>query len=88
MYEVLCLCRVRWCCKATKTPGSPPSLPVVDQLNAEEKEKWAESLDIVKSLGFEDEKAESLLSRGFGWGSQVYWQGSKTNEVPDAQLVS
>lgn len=85
--DVNALCRVKWTYKATKTPDSHPDAPVVDQLNAEEKRKWVESLEIVKSLGFEDEKAEKLLSRGFGWGSQAYWQGSKTNEVPEAQLV-
>lgn len=44
--------------------------------------QWNESLEIVKSLGIDDELVESLLMRAFGWSSQTYWQGSKTNEVP------
>ncbi|GMH42168.1 hypothetical protein BSKO_10087 [Bryopsis sp. KO-2023] len=66
---------------------APVVVPVSDRLSGEDLGKWEKSLEIVADLGFEAEKAEKLLARGFGWTSQAYWQGAKKDEVPEPAMI-
>mmetsp|Transcript_42300 Transcript_42300/g.70446 ORF Transcript_42300/g.70446 Transcript_42300/m.70446 type:complete len:128 (-) Transcript_42300:142-525(-) len=42
---------------------------------------------MLSSVGFDTENAESILEKGFGWGSQAYWSGSLTDVVPTPEQV-
>ena len=42
---------------------------------------------LAEMSGLDADKSEELLTRAFGWGSQVYWRKEKLNEVPDPKQV-
>jgi hypothetical protein len=43
---------------------------------------------LAEMSGLDADKSEELLTRAFGWGSQVYWRKEKLNEVPDPKQAS
>lgn len=60
---------------------------IAEQLEDKDLASWNESLHVVQNLGIDNDLVESLLMRAFGWSSQAYWQGSKTDEVPVPEEV-
>lgn len=59
-----------------------------DVITADGQEVWAPSLEKVRGLGFEDEEAEKIVRKAFGWAGQAYWRKSKVKESPNAEQVS
>lgn len=50
--------------------------------------KWNESIsEIQNRFDFDDEKAEKIALRAFGWGSQAFWQKEKVKEIPEPEDV-
>ena len=58
-------------------------------LKGDELTAWTESVAVLADMsGLDADKSEELLTRAFGWSSQVYWRKEKVNEVPDPKQVS
>jgi hypothetical protein len=58
------------------------------ELVGEDTEQWQSSRQRILDLGFDDEEAEKILRKAFGWASQGYWRKSKVKEVPSVGQVS
>jgi hypothetical protein len=58
-----------------------------DRLTAEETEQWSPCLNRIINLGFEEDEAENILRKAFGWSGQGYWRKSKVKEVPSEEQV-
>jgi hypothetical protein len=42
---------------------------------------------MVQEVGFSVEEAEEIVTRAFGWSSQLYWRKSKIQVVPQPEQV-
>jgi len=50
--------------------------------------KWTETIDkLTESLSLDEAAAEKAALRAFGWGTQVFWQKTKVNEIPEPEDV-
>jgi hypothetical protein len=54
-----------------------------DILSDDETINWAASKALIMELGFDDEQADLLMQKGFGWLKQDYWRNEKTREIPN-----
>lgn len=65
-----------------KTKVVPAEVLSVDDLST-----FNQCVSRVVELGCTEEEATTVVERAFGWGSQLYWRGSKKNEVPNLEAV-
>ncbi|KAK3266935.1 hypothetical protein CYMTET_24475 [Cymbomonas tetramitiformis] len=65
-----------------KTKAVPAEVLSDDDLS-----NFNQCISRVVELGCTEEEATTAVERAFGWGSQLYWRGSKKNEVPDLEAV-
>lgn len=59
-------------------------------LSAEQLTEWEEAAGVLTSLDdslLPPDKADALLLRAFGWRSQRFWRGRKSNEAPSVTAV-
>ena len=58
-------------------------------LTGDDLESWTTTTTMVQeATGFTAEEADEVVTRAFGWGSQLYWRKSKVQEVPQVEQVS
>ncbi len=59
-----------------------------DELVGEDAQQWRSSVQRLHELGFDEEEAEKILRKAFGWAGQGYWRKSKVKEIPsDGQVI-
>ena len=58
-----------------------------DLLTDDESIKWASAKALVMELGFDDDEADKVMQKGFGWGKQDYWRNEKVREIPDMDEI-
>ena len=58
-----------------------------DLLTDDESIKWASTKAVVMELGFDDDEADRVMQKGFGWAKQDYWRNEKVNEIPDMDEI-
>jgi len=76
------------CRSASANPtGAGDKLVPAQTLVGDDLEQWKACVALVEGVGFEADKAEEILTRAFGWGSQAYWRKSKVNQVPSPAQV-
>eukprot|EP00240_Pyramimonas_obovata_P013783 CAMPEP_0118934866 /NCGR_PEP_ID=MMETSP1169-20130426/14340_1 /TAXON_ID=36882 /ORGANISM="Pyramimonas obovata, Strain CCMP722" /LENGTH=260 /DNA_ID=CAMNT_0006877815 /DNA_START=80 /DNA_END=863 /DNA_ORIENTATION=- len=57
-------------------------------LTGDDLESWTATTAMVQeATGITAEEAEEVVTRAFGWGSQLYWRKSKVQEVPQTEQV-
>ncbi|BDA48011.1 hypothetical protein COCOBI_11-2680 [Coccomyxa sp. Obi] len=73
----------RLACRAATTEA------IEDELVGEDAQRWRSSVQRLHDLGFDEEEAEKILRKAFGWAGQGYWRKSKVKEIPsDGQVDS
>ena len=58
-----------------------------DLLTDDESIKWASTKAVVMELGFDDDEADRVMQKGFGWAKQDYWRNEKVKEIPDMDEI-
>ena len=58
-----------------------------DLLTDDESIKWASTKAVVMELGFDDDDADRVMQKGFGWAKQDYWRNEKVKEIPDMDEI-
>ena len=74
------------------TTASSSSFPctksmMCDLLTDDESIKWASAKAVVMELGFDDDEADRVMQKGFGWAKQDYWRNEKVKEIPDMDEI-
>lgn len=66
---------------------SSAAAPEVAEVVTEGSDAWCEARELVKEIGFEEEEAQAILERSFGWDkpSQSFWRGSLVKDIPDTK---
>lgn len=57
------------------------------ELEGADLQQWEECQAVIKDLGFEEEEADKILRKAFGWAGQGFWRKSKVKEVPAQEQV-
>ncbi|CAL9190738.1 unnamed protein product [Musa hybrid cultivar] len=57
-------------------------------LEDEQKKTWETCTEILSTLKFSIEEADSILKKAFGWVHSPYWGEERSKEVPKAQKVN
>ena len=58
-----------------------------DLLTDDESIRWASAKAVVMELGFDDDNADRVMQKGFGWAKQDYWRNEKVKEIPDMDEI-
>ena len=69
----------RWKLSAEEAAGTA--------LTGADLKQWQRCEEQLKELGFEEEEANKLLRKAFGWAGQAFWRKSKVREVPSEEQV-
>jgi hypothetical protein len=72
---------------STASSSATTKSMMCDLLTDDESIKWASAKALVMELGFDDDEADKLMQKGFGWGKQDYWRNEKVREIPDMDEI-
>jgi len=59
-----------------------------DVLTGDDLSQWQATVTMVEEVGFSVEEAEEIVTRAFGWSSQLYWRKSKIQVIPQPEQVA
>eukprot|EP00193_Tetraselmis_chui_P005578 CAMPEP_0177757636 /NCGR_PEP_ID=MMETSP0491_2-20121128/3748_1 /TAXON_ID=63592 /ORGANISM="Tetraselmis chuii, Strain PLY429" /LENGTH=214 /DNA_ID=CAMNT_0019273299 /DNA_START=352 /DNA_END=996 /DNA_ORIENTATION=+ len=86
--------RVRMCWQPAQQGGSSRGAAVAratatETLVGDELAAWEDSVEMLQSLGFDADGANTILERSFGWGkpSQGFWRGEVVEVVPSVEQI-
>ncbi|WOL11528.1 hypothetical protein Cni_G20291 [Canna indica] len=57
-------------------------------LEDEQKKTWEECKEIVSTLSFSIDEADSILKKAFGWVRSPYWGEERNKELPKGEMIS
>ena len=72
---------------SSSSPSTSTKSMMCDLLTDDESIKWASAKALVMELGFDDDEADKVMQKGFGWGKQDYWRNEKVREIPDMDEI-
>lgn len=59
-----------------------------EELSGPDLENWENSKNVVQELGFEEEEAEKIISKAFGWVLRGYWEDKIVDVVPEPTTLT